>query len=431
MKNQKSKKKLAGGHKFYHKFLLYIVLFFSKTLFSALIYDYQTERFINNINSYIVSVNSYDKNIDFKIIKDDFPNAFVTKDNTIYLSSGLLIYSPDYVSLLGVLAHEIGHLEKYHVSKRKKEITNLKNISSYGNLATILGSMIIQEPSLINAIIVNQTTINNLYINFSQEQEIEADFYAVDTINKLNLPTNSIKEFLLLLENKSKFNVIDDELKKFSTHPIFAKRYEILEYKKIEKTNNFSQNLENEFNFIKAKFMAYTDNGFVKKLENDYKVYYDAIKYSQSGNLIESLKKINLLISKYNNEIFLLETKADILLSYGYNKEAIEFYKKVLLDQPQNNYVKYNIFTNIDYISKDYKFNAKTFLKNQNLIYLFPNNQILITKFYNLSKLLDYKEWVLFFEILLFDKNNSKENLNQLEQKTKDYNLKKLIKLYT
>ena len=431
MKNQKSKKKLAGGHKFYHKFLLYIVLFFSKTLFSAQIYDYQTERFINNINSYIVSVNSYDKNIDFKIIKDDFPNAFVTEDNTIYLSSGLLVYSPDYVSLLGVLAHEIGHLEKYHVSKRKKEITNLKNISSYGNLATILGSMIIQEPSLINAIIVNQTTINNLYINFSQEQEIEADFYAVDTINKLNLPTNSIKEFLLLLENKSKFNVIDDELKKFSTHPIFAKRYEILEYKKIEKTNNFSQNLENEFNFIKAKFMAYTDNGFVKKLENDYKVYYDAIKYSQSGNLIESLKKINLLISKYNNEIFLLETKADILLSYGYNKEAIEFYKKVLLDQPQNNYVKYNIFTNIDYISKDYKFNAKTFLKNQNLIYLFPNNQILITKFYNLSKLLDYKEWVLFFEILLFDKNNSKENLNQLEQKTKDYNLKKLIKLYT
>jgi len=431
MKNQKLKKKLAGGHKFYHKFLLYIVLFFSKTLFSAQIYDYQTERFINNINSYIVSVNSYDKNIDFKIIKDDFPNAFVTEDNTIYFSSGLLVYSPDYVSLLGVLAHEIGHLEKYHVSKRKKEITNLKNISSYGNLATILGSMIIQEPSLINAIIVNQTTINNLYINFSQEQEIEADFYAVDTINKLNLPTNSIKEFLLLLENKSKFNVIDDELKKFSTHPIFAKRYEILEYKKIEKTNNFSQNLENEFNFIKAKFMAYTDNGFVKKLENDYKVYYDAIKYSQSGNLIESLKKINLLISKYNNEIFLLETKADILLSYGYNKEAIEFYKKVLLDQPQNNYVKYNIFTNIDYISKDYKFNAKTFLKNQNLIYLFPNNQILITKFYNLSKLLDYKEWVLFFEILLFDKNNSKENLNQLEQKTKDYNLKKLIKLYT
>ena len=35
---------------------------------------------------------------------------------------------------LGVLAHEIGHIEKYHVSKRKTEIKNLKNINSYGNL---------------------------------------------------------------------------------------------------------------------------------------------------------------------------------------------------------------------------------------------------------------------------------------------------------
>ena len=40
--------------------------------------------------------------------------------------------------------------------------------------------MILQQPNLINAAIVNQTRINNLYLNFSQEQEIEADFYAVE-----------------------------------------------------------------------------------------------------------------------------------------------------------------------------------------------------------------------------------------------------------
>jgi predicted Zn-dependent protease len=141
----------------------------------------------------------------------------------------LLTYSPNYVSLLGVLAHEIGHLEKYHVSKRKKEIKNLKNISSYGNLAAVVGSMIIQEPSILNAIVVNQTAVNNLFINFSQEQEIEADFYAIETINKLKLPTDPVKEFLLILENKTGANLIDEELKKFSTHPIFEKRYEIID----------------------------------------------------------------------------------------------------------------------------------------------------------------------------------------------------------
>ena len=424
-------KKLAGGHKFYYNFFFYLILIFSKNLFAVQIYDYQTEEFIKKINTEILSVNSYNKDINFKIFKDNFPNAFVTEDNTIYLSSGLLAYSPDYVSLLGVLAHEIGHIEKYHVAKRKKEINNLKNISSYGNLAAVIGSMIMQEPNIINAIVVNQTTLNNLFINFSQDQEIEADFYAIETIHRLKLPSNSIKKFLLILEDKTKFNLIDEELKKFSTHPIFEKRYEILDYKDIDESKNFNQNFQKEFKFIQVKFMAYTNIDLVTNLKNDYKIYYDSIQFSKEGNLIESLKKINLLISKYDKNHFLIETKADILLSYGYNNEAIKFYRKVLNYQPNNNYVKYNIFINLDLNETEIKFNKKIFLNNLNLLKYFPNNKNIITQYYNLVKILEYDEWIFFFEILLFEKQDSKIKLNKLKKQTEDYNLKKIIKLYT
>ncbi len=424
-------KKLAGGHKFYYNFFFYLILIFSKNLFAVQIYDYQTEEFIKKINTEILSVNSYNKDINFKIFKDNFPNAFVTEDNTIYLSSGLLAYSPDYVSLLGVLAHEIGHIEKYHVAKRKKEINNLKNISSYGNLAAVIGSMIMQEPNIINAIVVNQTTLNNLFINFSQDQEIEADFYAIETIHRLKLPSNSIKKFLLVLEDKTKFNLIDEELKKFSTHPIFEKRYEILDYKDIDESKNFNQNFQKEFKFIQVKFMAYTNINLVTNLKNDYKIYYDSIQFSKEGNLIESLKKINLLISKYDKNHFLIETKADILLSYGYNNEAIKFYRKVLNYQPNNNYVKYNIFINLDLNETEIKFNKKIFLNNLNLLKYFLNNKNIITQYYNLAKILEYDEWILFFEILLFEKQDSKIKLNKLKKQIEDYNLKKIIKLYT
>ena len=119
--------KLVGGHKFFLIFIIYFTLIFSKNISAVQIFDYHTENFINKINSDILTVNSYDKKIKFRIYKDDFPNAYVTEDNIIYLSSGLLTYSPNYVSLLGVLAHEIGHLEKYHVSKRKAEIRKIKS----------------------------------------------------------------------------------------------------------------------------------------------------------------------------------------------------------------------------------------------------------------------------------------------------------------
>ena len=423
--------KLAGGHKFFQIFLFYFILIFSKNIYAVQIYDYHTENFINKINNEILNVNSYDKKINFKIYKDDFPNAYVTEDNIIYLSSGLLTYSPNYVALLGVLAHEIGHLEKYHVSKRKTEIENLINISTYSNLAAVVGSMIIQEPSILNAIVVNQTAVNNLFINFSQEQEIEADFYAIETINQLKLPTNPVKEFLLILENKTGTNLIDEELKKFSTHPIFETRYEIIDNNTNGNIYNFNKNYQREFDFIQAKFMAYTESGMKSKLKEDQKIYYDSIQLSKSGNLLQSLKKINFLISKNKNYYFIEETKADILLSYGYNKEAIKFYKKVLQTQPNNNYAKYNIFVNLILDPKDYKFNKEFFLDNINLLKYFPNDQNILIKYYDLANHLNYNDWVLFFETLLFKSKDTNKILQQLNKQTKDYNLKKIIKLYT
>ncbi len=424
-------KKLVGGHKFILILLICFTLIFSKYIYAIQIYDYHTEKFINKINDEIISVNSYDKKINFRIYKDDFPNAYVTEENVIYLSSGLLTYSPNYVSLLGVLAHEIGHLEKYHVSKRKKEIKNLTNISSYGNLAAVVGSMIIQEPSILNAIVVNQSTVNNLFINFSQEQEIEADFYAIETINKLKLPTDPLKEFLLILENKTDANLIDEELKKFSTHPLFEKRYEIIDYNTDDEFYNYNKDYQREFDFIQAKFMAYTNSGMINKLKNDQKIYYDSIQLSKSGNLIESLKKINLLISKNKNDYFIEETKADLLLSYGYTKEAIRFYRKVLQSQPNNNYAKYNIFVNSTLNPTNYEFNKKKFLNNLNLLKYFPNNRNIIVKYYDLAKILKYNEWILFFETLLFKNKDANQIFNQLNKQTKDYNLKKILKLYT
>ena len=56
--------KLGGGHNFFHILLIYFTLIFSKNLFAVQIYDYQTEKFINKINSEILAVNLYNKKID-------------------------------------------------------------------------------------------------------------------------------------------------------------------------------------------------------------------------------------------------------------------------------------------------------------------------------------------------------------------------------
>jgi beta-barrel assembly-enhancing protease len=423
-------KKLVGGNKIYYLFFVPVLIFICKTLFAYQIYDYQTEKFIDKINLEILSVNNYNKKINYKIINDKFPNAFVTYDNTLFISSGLIINCPDYISFLSVLAHEIGHIEKYHVVIRKNEIEDLKKINSIGNIAAIAGSMILQQPELINTIIINQATINNLLINFSQDQEKEADIYSLNTLNKLKLSNNSVREFFKILKDKTNFDLLDEELIKYSTHPSFKERIEILESQENFEFSYINENLQKEFYFIKAKFMAYTNSNFLNNLKGDEKIYYDAITNSLSGELIESLKKLNLLISKNKNNLFFLETKADILLSYGYKKQAIDFYKKVLSKYPKNDYAKFNIFINSNHKNKSISRLKDIFFDNQNLLNLYPNNQILLTKFYDLSKILKLSDWNILFETLLFKKNDIKKKLVELNTNSKDYNLKRIIKLY-
>ena len=127
-------------------FLLYFFFFISNNVYASILLDYQTEEFIKKINNIILSVNNYNKEIQFSIIFDENPNAFINESNHLYISSGLIEKSPSYVSLLGVLAHEIGHLEKYHIAKRKKSIQNLRALDMLGTFSIVAGTIISNNP---------------------------------------------------------------------------------------------------------------------------------------------------------------------------------------------------------------------------------------------------------------------------------------------
>ena len=109
-------------------FLLFLFFFISNNIHASILLDYETEEFIKKLNNIILSVNNYENQIKFSIIFDKNANAFINENNHLYISSGLIEKAPSYVSLIGVLAHEIGHLEKYHIPKRQKSIQKLKTL---------------------------------------------------------------------------------------------------------------------------------------------------------------------------------------------------------------------------------------------------------------------------------------------------------------
>ena len=82
-------------------------------------------------------------------------------------------------------------------------IKSLSSLDSLGTLSIIAGAILSNNAEIMQALAANRFGINNFYINFSKEQEREADHYAVETLKKLNLSKKPLIELLNTLEEES------------------------------------------------------------------------------------------------------------------------------------------------------------------------------------------------------------------------------------
>ena len=427
----KMKKKQVGGLKLILILFLFLI-FSSQSSYGSQILDYETEEFLNQALKNIFEVNKVNKKIKFRINNSNEINAFVDTENVIHINSGLIIHCSDYVALLSVLAHEVGHIDLNHITLRKKKIENSKKYNTLGLLSIIAGSTLTQNTQLLQGTALTSATLSNQYIVFSKEQEMEADLYSLKTLNLLNTNSNSIQTLLETIEQKLLDKGFSKDMQRISTHPYFEDRISLVNNFNNNKENNFDKNYNERFNFIRAKFIGYSDNvDILKKLNEPFKTYAESIKVSRNGNLKMSLKNLNEII-KENNNSFLLETKADILLSHGYTDQAIKFYKKNLEKYPLNYYAQIRIFENTETKNLSIADTEIVFQNNKDLLYKYFNNKNILFKYIELSKKLNKKEWLEFFNFILSINNIEKDVFEtQIEnfKKTKNHDLLKLVNL--
>ncbi len=414
------------------KIILSLFFLFSYSVNSFEINDYETEIFIKNLINKVQDINNIKKEINFSIYKDNRINAFVNENKKIFISSSLIENSDDYIALLAVLAHEIGHIEMNHIALRKNSISKLSNYKNLGNMSIIAGAMISGNMEIANSFIANEVAIKNLYSVFSQEQEIEADIYSIETINKLNLSSESTLDLLDKIKKGSSPISLEDYEQNFISHPVFSVRKNIIDENR-KKTDYVDNEYNKQFLYIKAKFIGHNQKTkILKDLDDPFKSYAEAILMAKNGDLEGSLQKINLVIKKDNDNKHLLEVKGDILLSFGYTNEAIKFYKKNLEFFPNNQYVQFRIFQNINLNEYNKKNTHNIFNDNLNLLFNYFNNKYILAKYLDITERLDKKEWNKF---LLFwtnkDRLDDKLILNNLDEfsNTKNKELKNLVNI--
>jgi len=142
------------------------------------------------------------------IIDQDVMNAFAVPGGSTFYYTGLLKYLDDEASLAGVMAHEFAHADKRHST------TVLTKKYGY---ETLLG-MFVGEKSRLAFQIAKQLAEGAVELQFSRENEYEADEWAVKYLSKTDYDPRGVAYFFEKMTAGEKSNE-PGWLVYFKTHP--------------------------------------------------------------------------------------------------------------------------------------------------------------------------------------------------------------------
>jgi hypothetical protein len=146
-------------------------------------------------------------------VKSSTPNAFALPGGKVYLLSGLLDKAQSQDEIIGVLAHEFGHLENRD---------HLRRVIATGGTAMLVGLIFGDVTGGSAMIVVGNSLLNAAH---SRENEAQADAFAAKILAQLGRPSKPMGELLMRITG-------DDDggpLSILRDHPLSEDRLEKLE----------------------------------------------------------------------------------------------------------------------------------------------------------------------------------------------------------
>ena len=141
------------------------------------------------------------------------PNALALPGGVIYVTDALVELAPDDDAVVGVLAHELGHIEQRHLMRR------LFTSAAVGAAAAVLFGDVSTVLAALPAILID--------LDYSRSMEREADSYAIELLRANGIPTQSLATlFERMQQAHEKRGSQSDWPAYLSTHPPTPERIE-------------------------------------------------------------------------------------------------------------------------------------------------------------------------------------------------------------
>ena len=142
-------------------------------------------------------------------------NAMALPGGTVVVTDGLVALARDDREILGVLAHEAGHVAGRH---------GLRSLVQ-DSLISMLLALVIGDVSALAA----AASSSVLEASYSRDLEREADAYAIETLTANRIPLKFLADMLRRLDSAAGAAGMPGALRYLSTHPATDERIRQLE----------------------------------------------------------------------------------------------------------------------------------------------------------------------------------------------------------
>ncbi|MCA8927176.1 MAG: M48 family metalloprotease [Alphaproteobacteria bacterium] len=277
------------------------------------------------------------------LVRNDQLNAFVAGGLHIFIYTGLLQRSETPEQVIGVLAHEIGHIQGGHLTRFRGE---LENASAQSILFTLIGiaAAVATGDARVGAAVGafgQNTAVKNL-LQYSRTQESAADQAALRLLDATGETSLGLEQFLSVLGDQELL-LPEHQDPYLRTHPLSRERIEALQDHLAH--SRFTNVKASPADYERHARMKAKLDGFLKPVGQVLRDYPEsdtgtpaliarAVAYHRDNRPDDADRTMAVLLKRLPDDPYIEELEGQIQFERGNNAAALRSYSRAVTMAP-------------------------------------------------------------------------------------------------
>ncbi len=277
------------------------------------------------------------------VIRDPAINSFVSTGNLMFVNTGLMVKADSAAELVGVLAHETGHIAGGHLARLPEALRELLIESIVAMLIGAVAGASTRGNGMGAGIVGGAQLAQRNFLSFTRGMERAADQAAVRLLDALRWPATGMLELFRHMEGQEILSAsLQDPY--MVTHPLTRERKAFVQNhvgRSPYSRNSLPAGFETGFRMVRAKLAAFLDpsSRTLRAVGAGDAApearYARAIALFRLGRLAEALPLIDGMIAAEPANPWLHELKGQMLFENGRVRDAVGAYRDAVRLVPE------------------------------------------------------------------------------------------------